>query len=155
MKKIILILTIIPVITLGQVYTYEDYDELWGFRGELIDCMHDFIRVQKMDYIDNTTRQRAHDLCELAMTSVDLLNHATSLIYVYSQIDNAGDRIRVGSFIKEQIDHIIKELELEEKDVTETLFLIDNTYLITCGDKAKGIIKKAIRKLKSLELRTE
>lgn len=155
MKKIILILAIIPMMTLGQVYTYEDYDDLWKIREELLDCTKDFLSVDEMDYIDDVTKDWAINLCSEANTSIDILNNATNLIYVYILINNAGDRIKVGSFVKKQIGFIIEDLEVEEEGITRALFLIDNKYLIACGDKLKGIIKKAIRKLKSLELRTE
>ncbi len=155
MKKIILILAIIPMMTLGQVYTYEDYDDLWKIEGELLDCTKDFLSVGEMDYIDDVTRDWANSLCNEATTSGHILNNGTNLIHVYTLINNVDDRIKVGFFVKKQIGSIIKYLEVEEEGITKALFLIDNKYLIACGDKLKGIIKKAIRKLKSLELRTE
>lgn len=155
MKKFILILAVIPMVTLGQVYTYEDYYDLWKIEGELLDCRKDFSSVGKMDYIDDVTRDWADFLWDEATTSGHILNKGTNLIYVFTLINNVGDRIKVGSFVKKQIGFIIEDLEFEEEGITQALFLIDNKYLIACGDKLKGIIKKAIMKLKSLELRTE
>jgi hypothetical protein len=155
MKKIILILAIIPMITLGQVYTYEDYDDIHKLREELLDCEDDLFSAGKMDYIDNFTARCAHDLFNHANSSFMDLEHVSSLVYIYTLIGNVDDKIRVASFVKEKIGHIIKGLEIKEETITGTLFFIDNTYLVICGDKLKGIIKKAIMKLKSLELRTE
>ncbi len=155
MKRCVLILSIIPIIVLGQTYGADSFalkafTKLNEHREELGDIIND-VKIANETDVGRGEAELKHSM----IVFLCYLDHAISLVVAYGMVHDPEDRWKTANLVTDRMVYIKESMENEAEIVTSTLPLIDNNYLIFCGDKLKDLMKKTVKTIESLDFESE
>lgn len=112
----------------------------------LFDYEQDFIEFTKSNRNNTNEYEIARELVTVARESSDLVDAASSLLFVYDNITSKADRATVSRFIESKLSTYVQMLDLSIKQINLQL-----SYTKSVGIAASGTrLKEELRDIKSL-----